>query len=134
MNTYNTLEIVAVWNGILIQGYMDGTFMTAEHDEDAVMKHTGAGGDVTRTINANKGGAVTFTLTQSSLTNNALSAAGTDKGSLLVKDLHGTTLISAEESWVKKKARVEYAKEVTGREWIIDCAALAMTVAGAADA
>ncbi len=69
--------------------------------------------------------------------NDLLSAAaledelfGTGYGYLFIKNLIGTTLISAPIAWIKKLPTTEYAMEATGREWVIDCESLEMFVGG----
>ena len=137
MKQYDPKKIVATFRGILIQGYADGTFVTAERKEDAFDTSVGAGGDVTRVRNNDRTGLVTLTLQSESLTNDLLSAnllideeSGLGIGALMVKDLNGTTLISAESAWIKKFPVGEYADDGGSREWVIECADLRMFVGG----
>lgn len=138
MKTYDPKEILAVFNGILITGYAEDSFLSAAMDEDAFTKKTGAGGEVVRTRSNNRGGSVTFTLMQSSPVNDLLSAmgigdrlAGSGVGPLSVKDNLGTTVIAAENAWIKKVSDVEFGKEAGSREWVIDCEALEIFSGGA---
>jgi hypothetical protein len=136
---YDPERVVCMFRGIPISGFMDGTMIAVEYDEDAVMKTVGGQGAVTATVNANRSGKFTFTLVQGSPTNDLLSelcaalrapGAALLTGPILVKDLNGTTLCSAAEAWVTKIAKTEFAKEITGREWVIDCAKLVMNTGG----
>ncbi len=138
--TYDPDQIVAIWNGIPLQGFQDGTMIAVEYDEDGVTKTVGGQGAVTATINANRAGKFTFTLVQGAPVNDLLSAACAQNrapgaalvvGPILVKDLNGTTLCSAAEAWVTKVAKTEFGKEVAAREWVLDCAKLVMNTGGA---
>ena len=137
---YDPERILVAWNGVIIQGFMDGTMVSAEHEEDAVTRTVGGQGQATATINANRCGSVTFTLVQGSPVNDILSNLAASNrapgsalivGPLLIKDLQGTTLVSAAEAWIKKVAKTEYAKEATGREWTLDTSLLALHTGGA---
>jgi hypothetical protein len=136
--TLDPSQCIVIFNGQQLQGFAPGTFVKPSRDEDAVSKTTGADGEVVRVRNRNRGGSVTVTLLQSSASNDVLSAmANLDEnglpggvGALLVKDNTGRALYSAEAAWVKKQPDGEHAKEATTREWVIDCAVLAMFVGG----
>jgi hypothetical protein len=135
---YDPGRVSVVWNGILITGFSSGTFVSAEREVETFTKDTGADGLVTRVRSRNKSGTVTLTLSPSSPANDLLSALhkqdedfGTGYGELLIKDLNGTTLLSAEKSWIQKWPNVEQADEVSPREWMIDCAELEMYVGSA---
>ncbi len=138
MRNYDPGKIVVTFGGILIRGYAEGTFVTAERAEDGFELSVGAGGDVTRVRNRNRSGSVTLTLQAESPTNDLLSAmatadelSGTGTGALMIKDLNGTTLARAESAWIRKFANVEYSDTGSTREWAIDCAELELLVGGA---
>jgi hypothetical protein len=134
---YDPGQIVINVAGIDVVAVADGTFVNAERAEDAFSMKVGAGGDVTRVRSRNRTGSVTLTLQAASPTNDLFSALalddelfGTGTGPLLVKDLYGNTLISAETAWIRKLPAVEMADEASNREWVIDCAELIMLVGG----
>lgn len=134
---YNPRRVTGSWKGtvngrnfaVAFSGYMDGTKISAEYDEDAVTKHVGDDGDVSVVINCNQGASVTITLAQGAANNDELSKL-TPKGQidyfpvgiLDFKDLNGTTSIKAPQAWIKKMAKVEFAKGITGRAWTFDTA------------
>lgn len=135
---YDPKAVIVTWGPYLLSGFMDGTFITVARDEDAFMKKIGVDGEVARARNQNKGGSVTFTLLQTSSSNDALSAealndelTGTGSHPLMIKDLFGTTLRMAPNAWVKKLAEDEFAKEISGREWTLDCDQVTGIVGGA---
>jgi len=137
MRQYDPKKIVITFGGILIQGFAEGTFVNAERNEDAFEISVGAGGDVTRVRNQNKSGLVTLTLQAESPTNDLLSARhsvdeqfGTGAGALFIKDLNGTTLISAESAWIRKYPANEYGDAGSSREWMIECDSLEILAGG----
>jgi hypothetical protein len=136
-NQYNPARVLANFAGYPMLGFMDGTFIKAERNDDAFEAKAGVLGDVTRVRKNSKVGTVTFTLMQNSPTNDVLSGLatldelfGTGTGALLITDTNGNTLISATNAWIKKLPSVEYSDTASGREWAIDCAELVMTVGG----
>jgi hypothetical protein len=135
--TYDPGKIVVSFAGRLITGFADGTFVNAERTEDAFALTIGARGEGARTRSRNQSGTVTLTLMQSSLSNDVLSAiasadalAGSGVGEMFIKDLNGTTLIAAGNAWIKKLPSVEMGKDLSNREWVFECEALAINVGG----
>ena len=137
-NNYDPKRVVVYYQGIRLEGFMDGTFVTAEYDEDNFEGFSGADGDVTRIRNRNEMGTVTITLTQSSPSNDSLAAqhevdllSGVGYGALMVKDLNGTEFVTAAQAWIKKAATVSFADGVEGREWAFGCAKIKVSPGGA---
>lgn len=129
--TYDPLEISCVFLGIPISGFANGTFVEAERNEDTFTLTVGASGEGARARNRNKSGQVTFTLLATSSSNDLLAAVaaadelnGTGSGPLFIKDRLGTTVAVAANAWVKKQPKIEYGKEVSDRQWVIECEAL----------
>ena len=136
---YDPGRITVVFNAVLVQGYADGAFVKAERNNDTYSVSVGAGGDVTRVRSRDKTGQVTLTLQAESPTNDLLSALfeadeefGISYGSLLIKDLNGTTLCVAEHAWIMKPAPIEYSNDAGTREWVIECADLKIFAGGTA--
>lgn len=126
--TYDPKAMLLTFLGNLIDGYMDGTFLTVERDEDAFMLKVGADGEKARARNNNTAGKVVVTVMQSSPSNDVLSAAaaddelsGTGIGPLLLRDSLGTTLVSCPDAYIGKVAKIERGKEIVGSEWTIIC-------------
>ena len=137
LRNYDPGRVVVTFNGVRLVGYQDGTFVSAERAEDGFTMQVGSGGDVTRTRNRNKTGTITLTLQQASPSNDVLSnfaeldeALGLSFGSIMIKDLQGTTLCEAADAWIKKFPTVEYAKESGPRVWMFDCAELFIYAGG----
>lgn len=135
---YDPGRIIFSWRGIDVIGFMDGTFIKAERNEDSFKADVGAGGDVTRVRSRNRTGKVTLTLQAASPTNDLFAAVaaqdelfGTGYGPLLGKDLNGTTVIQADVAWIMKPSDIEFAVESSGREWVLECAELELSAGGA---
>lgn len=138
LRNYDPQRIVVSFRGNDLLGMMDGTFLTAERNEDAFTTAVGATGDVTRVRNRNRTGTVTVTIKAESPTNDLLSSIaqldelfGTGTGVLQVIDLNGTTLVLAESAWIRKLSNAEYAVDASGREWVFECSELDMFIGGA---
>lgn len=136
MKTYNPKLVAVSFANIPLTGFGD-TFISAERNSDAFSVVVGADGEVSRVQSADRSGKVTITLKQTSLSNDLLSAyaladelTGLSVGSLLVKDIAGTTLLSAQEAWISKMPAVEMGKDGAEREWVIECAHLIINVGG----
>lgn len=133
LKKYNPKKINGGWSPksantsttINFKGFMDGTFIEAEYAEDQVTTHVGAQGDVTVILNANQLATVTVTLIQGSPTNTELSKYIPSAkrnivptGPFSLADLNGKTVISGSDAFIRKVAKVEFAKNLTGRQWI----------------
>jgi hypothetical protein len=139
LGTYSADQVALIAVGVPISGYAPGTFITVERNEDSFSLSVGSDGDACRSRTKNFSGKITFTLLQSSNSNLLLSAlANADERSPLgdsiapstIKDLTGTTLVTAEKSWLVKPANVEYSNEITNREWVVETNELNMLIGG----
>lgn len=137
MKNYDAKKVIQVFNNIPILGYADGTFVSVERNEDSFELTVGSDSEGCRSQVNNFSGRVTFTLGQWSATNDLLSAlltvdelTGNGIGPYILKDLKGTTLVTAESAWIVKPANIEYDRSPTSREWIIESDRLIMAVGG----
>jgi len=129
MFEYSPTDIIVQWGPTTLDGFMEGTFVNGERDEDSVTKHVGSKGTVTATLNANVSGMVACTIVQGDPTNALLLAAlfkqertgKLEKRPFSITDLAGTMLVTAPNAWIRRPANAEFAKEAVGREWIFDC-------------
>ena len=125
---YDPKQVMLVFNGVPLSGYADGTFIEVAFDEQQWNKVTGADGLTQRSKTNNYAGSITCTLMNGSSGNDALSAAwnsdrvsNTGIGSLLLKDMSGRTLWSANNAWVQQMPNQSFAKDATERAWVLDC-------------
>jgi hypothetical protein len=135
--TYNPAFVVVSFGEVNVTGFMDGTFIEAERDEDAFTKHVGSTGDVTRTRNLNTSGKVTLTLVAASPTNDLLAVIhaadellGLSYRPLQIKDLSGNMVCRSTQAWVMKPPKIERAKESGSCVWVFDCADLKIFAGG----
>ena len=125
---YEPSRVIISVGGVNIDGFADGTFISAERTNDTFTKVTGADNRTTRIKQNDFSGTFTFTLLQSSLSNDVLTGfmvldESTNDGvvPIIVKDLEGTTLLAAAQAWVRKPPVIEYSKDDSNREWMLDC-------------
>jgi hypothetical protein len=145
---YNPKRITGSWKGqigtrefaIQLAGYMDGTFVQAEYDEDAATKHTGGQGETSVILNCNKGAKLIATFIQGAAINDELSNLVPDAkrnylpvGVLTLEDLNGTTVFKAAEAWLIKQAKIEFGKDLSAREWTWDTGEADIHVGSAGD-
>lgn len=137
VKTYDPKQIIVTFGGNILSGFADGTFVTAERNEDMWTTQIGTDGEDTRSKSNNRSGSITVSLMQTSDSNAVLSAlALTDEASnsaalpLQIKDNSGNTLLIAETAWIKKMPSVEYGREAGPREWVFETGVLVMNVAG----
>ena len=125
--TYNPALVLVSFAGVPLSGFADGTFIEIERNVDAFEVTVGAGGETVRTQSQNRSGKITFTVLQSSIANDILDAkatadelTGTGAASFFMKDLNGTTICTAANCWVKKKAAIKRGKEISNSEWVLE--------------
>lgn len=140
MENYDPQAIVVTFGPVLIRGYASGTFVKASQETDAFSDIVGNQGDVVRVRSRDNRGNVEITILASSVTNDQLSAIhledkefGVLAKPLLIKDLKGTTLISAKDCYITKFPEVEYGDDGGNRTWMIRCASLNQYVGGKID-
>jgi hypothetical protein len=137
---YDPGRVTLVVNGQQITGFADGTFIKVSRMTPTFSSKAGAGGEVVRTRSRDKRGKIEITLLPSSSSNDFLSALlATDEqiaggvgaiGASMLKELNGTTLASAETTWVTQPADLEFAVDPSNRAWVLECADLKMLVGG----
>lgn len=121
-----------------LQGFFEGTYITAERLENTFEPSVGSDGRTTRVRNRNQNGRITFVLQAESEFNDLLSAIaredelfGTGLGAVQLTNLNSTLIISAGQAWIVKPPTVEQADTAKGREWMLHCDVLNIHVGGA---
>lgn len=126
---YDAKQVLITLGAIPISGFADGSFVKIENNEDAFTLQIGTDGEGTRSRTNNDSATVTFTLMQSSLSNDLLSAlhnldktlpGGGGIVPLLIKDLSGRSLYLAQTAWIKKRPSAEFGREAGPREWVVE--------------
>lgn len=137
MKSYSPGEISVIVDGAIISGFAEGTFINVARDEDSSTFVPSATGGGSRTKNANRAGKFTFTLQQTSESNQILSdlVKADEDGEnvlvpVLVRDNSGADLHKAEQVFITKPADAGYAKDLSDREWILQAEVLEMNLGG----
>ena len=135
--TYASDEVQIIVGGVPMSGLADGTFVSISRDEQAFTKVTGADGSTSRSKSANRAGSITITLKQTSPANDVLSGfmiadeqSNNGVVPVMVKDTGGRTLHYASAAWVQQMPDQDFAKEISNREWVMDCARIDSFVGG----
>ncbi len=128
---------ILIFSGIRLRMYVDDSHMAAEREVDTFTKQVGVLGDVTRTRNRNRSGTVTATLQHTSPTNTLLSNImledelfGLGVRTLMITEIAGSTLLSAQHAWIKRAPNFERGAEVAPVVWEFDVASLDVFIGG----
>jgi hypothetical protein len=125
--SYDPSSVIVTFGELRIQGFSDGTSVKVERSEDRYSMKVGLDGEGGRARNNNRSATIEITLLQTSASNAALSnKARLDEDSpvplapepMMIKDLLGNTLHSAQNAWIQKTPSSEFAKEVGERVWV----------------
>src|SRR3990172_10384432 len=128
LHLYDPAKVLIVFAGGGV-GKGGTTFLTVEQNEDSWQLFVGIDGETARARNQNRSGKITVRTIQASIINDLWSAfANVDRLSpggdgispLLIKDGSGRTLVVAEHAWITKQADVEFGREASEREWVIE--------------
>lgn len=136
VRTFDPKSVIVTIGGVPMSGYADGTFLEITADTQQWTKVIGADGFTTRVKSNDYGGVMTLTLSQSSPSNDVLSALlNVDKLSnsgvvpILIKDLSGTTVMFSASGWIQQFPDVTFGNEINNRAWILDLADMDILVA-----
>jgi len=137
LRTYDPKDIIVTIGGVPMSGFADGTFVNVERDNDMFTKVSGADGEISRAKSNDKGGVLTLTLSQTSMSNDVLSGIAvadelTNSGvvPIFVKDINSLSTFVSAFGWVKKQPAAEYGKVINNREWVVDLADLEVFIGG----
>lgn len=137
VRTFDPKSVIITIGGVAMSGFADGTFLEVTADTQQFTKIIGADGYATRIKTNNYGGVMTLTLSQSSPSNDALSAilnadrvANAGVVTILVKDLSGTSIIFSASGWIQQFPDISFANTVNDRAWIFDLAEMEIFVGG----
>lgn len=138
MQTYDAGKVVITWGPHIVTGTAEGSFVKAARNKPSFALKTGSDGAAVRSKSRDKSGTVEVTLMQTSPSNDYFAAVAAadelfDTGimPLVIKDLNGTTLITAAEAWLQKPADTDFATAAGDRAWSFDVGRLLMFPGGA---
>jgi hypothetical protein len=126
IRTYNPAKMAIVWNGIVLTGFAEDTFLKLERLGDGFETSEGADGGIDRVNRNSFGYKGSFTLKQTSPSNTLLMEAFMADlngevdtiPTLVVKDLSGDTEFSA-QAWIEKDPSKDFGRKMGSREWKI---------------
>jgi len=131
LGTYDFNDVILIVGVKRIEGFEEGTEITAERNEDSFTMKTGVGGNVTRSKSNNFSGFIEFSLQHLAKDNAFLEAlmlvderTGVGIIPVAIIDKSGKEKLVATEAWLTRPANKSYGKESGARPWRIDCANL----------
>lgn len=126
MRTYDPKDVNVIVGRTALTGFAEGTFVTAERNEDSFTEYVGAQGEVAISESNDKTGEITVTLEATSPSAAYLYELSNRKGDsavfpVSIVDLNdnGRITVSGSEARVRKPANYEAGKEITEREFVI---------------
>lgn len=126
IKTYNPKEVTVALGNHIVTGYADDSFITIEPSGDGITKKVGCDGEIVRSISPDDTYVVKLSVLQTSDTNSFLqerhiqdTKTGEGMFPILIKDLKGGMVFSAEAAWAVKSASRGFGKESSNREWEI---------------
>ena len=127
LKTYSSKEVLIALGSHAVTGYADDSFITIEPNGDGIMKKVGCDGEVARAISPDGTYKVKIALLQTSPTNSFLQEkyeldrkTGDGTFPVLIKDLTGGMIFSADVGWIVKPPSRAFGKDTNNREWEID--------------
>ena len=123
---YDPTQLSVIFGVSSIKGFAEDTSITIDVEDPQYNINTDTSGDATR-YKVNKNLAkLTLYLTQSSPSNDVLSAyAEADRinnageFAIMIKDTNGTSLFSATRAYIEQIPSVEFGNDNKNREWVI---------------
>lgn len=119
---YDPSAVNIVIGASIISGFAEGSFLTVSKTEDDYTTTNGTDGLVARNAIIDKRAQLTIRLLQTSDSNGYLLSLR-NLGipvAMQVKDQVGNTQMSAANVWVRKVTDVDFDREATGREWVLE--------------
>lgn len=119
--THNFKNTIAVVDGMIITGFMDGDSITTEKNEDEVTQHVGAGGDVTFNETNDDTGIITLTIKQDSPSAPILDELRKSKRIFAaeVNDTANGVRVTGTQCRIVRPPSRTWGNEVTGLEYSI---------------
>ena len=126
VKTYDPKKVLIACGTHSVTGLADDAFVSVEPAGEGVTKKVGCDGEIVRSISPDKTSTVKITLLQTSDSNSFLQQMynqdqqnGDGIFPLMIQDLMGGVLFSAEEAWVAEQSTFARGKADTNREWEI---------------
>ena len=126
LKTYDPKKVLIAMGSHAFSGYADDSYVSVEPSGDGTTKKTGCDGEIVRSMSPDHSFVVKVTLLQTSDSNSYLQElynrdqeTGDAIEPIMVQDLMGGLLFSADQAWVPKPANRVRGTEATNNEWEI---------------
>lgn len=126
LTTYDPKKILIAVGTHTVTGYDEDNFVSVEPAGDGISKVVGCDGEIVRNIDPDQTSVVKITLLYGSDSNaffqsqyNRDQESGDAIFPIMIQDLMGGYLFSAEQAWVAKPATKGFGKQGPNREWEI---------------
>lgn len=140
VKTYNPKDIVVIAGFQQLTGFAEDDIVEVKPRGDGIVPYDGADGEVGRSIDPNDCLEITVTLAQTSESNDILSSlydldknTGNGMFPFAIKDLSGSTLISATQAWVKTYADAKIGRKIDTRQWTIHTGKADVNIGGGSE-
>lgn len=125
--TYDFKNVTVTMAGFIVTGYMDGEPISVEKNEDDVIPHVGADGEVTYSESADQTGMITITLKQTSPVLKQIQSLRKSKEAFdisIVDNNSGKYQVGGTEARIIRMPSRSFGTEVSGVELQIHVAKL----------
>lgn len=126
VKTYNPKQVTVALGNHIVTGYAEDSFISIDPNGDGITKKVGCDGEIVRSVSPDDTYVVKLSVLQTSDTNSYLQGrldldmkSGDGMFPILIKDLKGGFVFSAETAWAVKSAPRSFGKEAANREWEI---------------
>ena len=126
LKTYDPKKVLIALGSHAFSGYADDSYVSVEPSGDGTTKKTGCDGEIVRSMSPDHSFVVKVTLLQTSDSNSYLQElynrdqeTGDAIEPIMVQDLMGGLLFSADQAWVPKPANRVRGTDATNNEWDI---------------
>jgi hypothetical protein len=132
-------QVTCAIGPILVDGFMEGSTLSIEQEEETFTHVVGNDGRVCRSKTLNRVAKCTLTLMQVSAANDKLATLhaldrdapnGAGIVPFFVRDRSGRTLVTGAQCWISKAADVIFDRVCVGRTWEITIARAEMFAGG----
>lgn len=122
--TYDPKKNIIIYGGRQLTGFAEDDMITIKPLGDGMQIHSGADGEVGRSVDPNRTFEVKVSLATSSKSNDYLSECynkdrrtGSYMLPLTIKDLSGSTLFFAKQAWVQNFPESKRGRKIDNQDW-----------------
>lgn len=124
IHTYDPKQVAITLGDHIVSGYAEDSYITIEPSGDGITKKVGCDGEIVRSLSPDNTFNVKLNVLYQSASNAWLQerydldmSTGEGMFPILIKDLKGTMIFSADACWAIKPAARGFGKESGDREW-----------------